>query len=41
MYIISNVRYNINQLLPAVAVNIIIVHPWDVSPRENDIPRVL
>jgi hypothetical protein len=27
--------------MPALKVNIIIVHPWDVVfPRENNIPRV-
>ena len=31
----------IKQLMPALAVNIIIVHPWDVVfPRENNTPRV-
>jgi hypothetical protein len=31
----------IKQLMPALAVNIIIVHLWDVVfPRENNTPRV-
>jgi hypothetical protein len=48
--IIYNVRYNNIQLMPALKVNIIIVHPRGVvfpegftegfSPRENNIPRV-
>jgi hypothetical protein len=37
---------NIIQLMPALKVNITIVHPWDVvfqrafSPRENNTPQV-
>jgi hypothetical protein len=42
------IEFQYNRTMPALAVNIIIVHPWDVVfntrgvvfPRENNIPKV-